>query len=93
MVELQNADPYSTAAGSAVLFELRSCNTNAILASSKSSNVALGKGEFKAISFALPASSQVPGKKYVRAVADVDARVSESNEQNNLWNAQSSCLY
>jgi hypothetical protein len=93
MVEVQNADPYSTAPGSAVLFELRSCNTNAVLATSKSANIALGKGEFKAITFALPATAQVPGRKYVRAVADVDARVSESNEQNNLWNSQSSCLY
>jgi hypothetical protein len=93
LVEVQNADPYSTAPGSAVLFELRSCNTGAVLATSKSANIPLAKGELKAITFPLPASSQVPGRKYVRAVADVDGRVSESNEANNLWNAQSSCLY
>ena len=61
-------------------------------AEGKSRTSANGSGA-RTVPFALPASSQVPGKKYVRAVADVEGRVSESNEQNNLWNAQSSCLY
>jgi hypothetical protein len=90
-VEVQNADPYVGASASAVFFEVRSCNTNAVLASSKSSTVALAKGEVKALTFTF--ANPVSGKTYLRAVADTDKVVSESNELNNLWNSQNSCLY
>jgi|GEM_PF-4964745 len=91
LVEVQNADPYAAAGNSQVLFELRSCQTDAVLATSKSAPVSLAKGEYKALTFGI--AQPFSGKTYVRAVADVEKVISESNEANNLWDGQRGCVY
>jgi hypothetical protein len=85
LVEVQNADPYVGASASSVLFEIRSCQTNAVLMTARSEAVAIAKGEHKQLTFAVPIKPF--GKTYLRAVADHNS-VSESNELNNGWNGQ-----
>ncbi len=90
-VELQNADPYVGAGASSVLFELRACNTSAVIATAKSSALSLSKGEIKSLSF--PVAQPYSGKTYVRVVADADKKISESNEINNDWSGLDGCIH
>jgi hypothetical protein len=88
-ISITNKDPWVGAAPGIMHVEIRTCS-GALSKSIDTAPIAIAPGETKSLT--LPATMPA-GKSYLRVVADNGKVVAESNESNNVWDAQNSCVY
>jgi len=89
-IEVQNLDAWVDAGPSVTRVEVVSCSGYQVLASADIPAMPVAKGQVKAVSVPLAATS---GKRFLRVRADVNKNVMERSESNNLWDDFNSCVW
>jgi len=87
---IANANPWLDAAPIAVRFELLRCANESVIATENVGPLAVAAGAKQAFSASVARPYKGP-PAYYRVSVDVDDRVREANEKNNLWSNRASC--
>jgi hypothetical protein len=90
-VTVKNTNPWVDASPSSVRFELLKCSDNGTLLSSRAGPLPIAAGTTQKFS----TSSKKPkgSRSHWRVTIDIDRRVAESNESNNVWANRSICVH